>query len=160
MQLVSACMIMSGKQQRERLVADQVARAPDRMAKAERHLLAREAGLAGRRLQALQAGELVVLAALRQRVVELELHVEMIFDDRLVAAGHEDEMLDAGLARLVDDILDDRLVDDGQHLLGNGLGRRQEARAETGDRKHCLADFSHAPIRSLRACALCLHPFG
>src|SRR5439155_24222920 len=101
---------------RERLVADQLARAPHRVAEAERDLLAGEAGLARRRLQALQPGKLVVLAALRQRVVELELDVEMIFDDRLVAARDEDEMLDAGFARLVDDVLDDRLVDDGQHL--------------------------------------------
>ncbi len=137
-------MIMSGSKQREGLVADQVARAPHRMTEAKRHLLTREAGLPGRRLQALQAGELVVLAALRQRVVELEMDVEMIFDDRLVAASDEDEMLDAGLARLVDHILDHRLVDDRQHLLGDGLGRGQETRAQTGDRKHRLADFSHA----------------
>ena len=133
-----------GQQQRERLVADQFARAPHRVAEAERHLLAGEAGLARRRLQPLQAGELVVLAALRQRVVELELHVEMVLDDRLVAAGHEDEMLDAGFARLVDDILDDRPVDDGQHFLGDGLGGRKEAGAETGDGKDCFADFFHA----------------
>ena len=36
--------------------------------------------------------QLVVLAALGQRVVQLELDVEMILDDSLVAAGHEDEM--------------------------------------------------------------------
>ena len=137
-------MIMSGNKQRERLVADQFARAPDGMAEAQRHLLAGEAGLPRRRLQPLQAGKLVVLAALRQRVVELELDVEMVFDDRLVAAGDEDEMLDAGLARLIDDILDDRPVDDGQHFLGNGLGGREEPRAETGDRENCLANSLHA----------------
>ena len=68
----------------------------------------------------------------------------MVFDDRLVAAGDEDEMLDAGLARLIDDILDDRLVDDRQHFLGNGLGGGKKPRAETGDRKHCLANSLHA----------------
>ena len=62
---------------------------------------------------------------------------------RLVAAGDEDEMLDAGLARLVDDILDDRPVDDRQHFLGDRLGGRQEARAETGNRENCFADFFH-----------------
>ena len=70
-----------GQQQRERLVADQVARAPDGVAEAERHLLAGEAGLPGPRLQPLQMRQLLVLAALRQRVVELELDVEMVFDD-------------------------------------------------------------------------------
>ena len=101
-------------------------------------------GLPRRRLQPLQAGELVVLAALGERVIEFELHVEMVLDDRLVASGHEDEMLDAGLACLVDDILDDRLVDDGQHFLGDGLGGREETRAEAGDRENCLANSFHA----------------
>ena len=138
-------MIMSGSKQRERLVADQFARAPHRMAEPQRLLLAGEAGLAGQRLQPLQLRKLVVLAALGQRVVELELDVEMVLDDRLVAAGHEDEMLDAGLARLVDDILDDRTVDDRQHLLRHRLRRRQKPRPQTCDRKYCLADFFHAP---------------
>ena len=70
------------------------------------------------------------LAAHLEGVFELELPVEMVFDDALVAAGDEDEMLDAGFPRLVDRILDQRPVDDRQHLLGHGLGGRQEAGAE------------------------------
>jgi hypothetical protein len=135
-----------GQEQRERLVADQVARAPDGVAEAERNLLAREAGLAGARLQTLEMRELVILAALRQRVVELELQVEMILDDTLVAAGHEDEVLDPGFARLVHDILDHRLVDDGEHFLGDGLGSRKKTRAEAGDGEDCLANFFHPAI--------------
>ncbi len=95
-------------------------------------------------LQPLQAGKLVVLAALRKRIVELELDIEMVFDDRLVAAGHEDEMLDAGLARLIDHILNDRPVDDRQHFLGNGLGGREKPCAKTCDRKNRLANSLHA----------------
>ncbi len=87
-----------GQQQRERLVADQFARAPDGMAEAERLLLAGEAGAAGLRQVAVEAGQLGRLAALGQRLLELELAVEMVLDDALVAAGDEDEMLDAGLA--------------------------------------------------------------
>ena len=64
----------------------------------------------------------------------------MIFDDGLVAPGDEDEVLDAGLARLVDHVLDQRPVDHGQHLLRHRLGGGKEAGAETGDRKHSLAD--------------------
>jgi hypothetical protein len=135
-----------GQEQRERLVADQVARAPDGMAETERNLLAGEAGLARARLQALKMRELVVLAALRQRVVKFELQIEMILDDALVAAGHEDEVLDAGFARLVHDILDHRLVDDGQHLLGDRFRGREEARAEAGNREDCFADFFHGAI--------------
>ncbi len=59
----------------------------------------------------------------------------MVLDRRLVAAGDHDEMLDPGLPRLVDRVLDDRAVDDGEHLLGHRLGRRQEAGAEAGDGK-------------------------
>ncbi len=43
--------------------------------------------------------------------------------------------------RLVDDVLDQRPVDHGQHFLGHGLGRGQEAGAETGDREYSFADF-------------------
>ena len=64
----------------------------------------------------------------------------MVLDDALVAAGDEDEMLDAGLAGLVDHILDDRPVDDGQHFLGNRLGGGQEAGAEAGDRETRLCE--------------------
>src|SRR5262249_25958868 len=63
---------------------------------------------------------------LGERVLELELAVEMVLDDALVAPGDEDEMLDAGLARLVDHVLDQRPVDHRQHLLRHRLGRRQE----------------------------------
>jgi len=54
--------------------------------------------------------------------LELELPVEMVLDDRLVAAGDEDEMLDARLARLIDHVLDQPPIDDRQHLLRHGLG--------------------------------------
>ncbi|GEL40860.1 hypothetical protein MEX01_14510 [Methylorubrum extorquens] len=67
----------------------------------------------------------------------------MILDHRLTAAGHEDEVFDAGLAGFIDDVLDDRAVDDGKHLLRNGLGGRQEARAETRDGKDGLANSFH-----------------
>ena len=84
------------------------------------------------------------LLALEQRHFQLELAVEMVLDDALVAAGDEDEMLDAGLARLVDHVLDQRPVDHRQHLLGHGLGGRQEAGAEAGHGKDRLAYGFHA----------------
>ena len=64
----------------------------------------------------------------------------MVLDRRFVAAGDEDEMLDAGLARLVDDVLQHRPVDDRQHFLRHGLGRRQKSRAEAGDGQNGFAD--------------------
>ena len=68
----------------------------------------------------------------------------MVLDDALVASGDENELLDARLARLVDHVLEDRPIDDRQHLLGDGLGRGQEAGAETRDGKHGLSNgFAH-----------------
>ena len=126
----------------ERLVADDVARAPDRVAEAERRLLAGETGGAGFGLVARQNVLLgLLVAARRQRGVELEHPVEMILDYALVAPGNEDEMLDAGLLGLIDHILDQRLVDDGQHFLRHRLGGGQDAGAETGDREDGFADF-------------------
>ena len=139
-----------GEEHGEGLVADELAGAPDGVAEAERRLLAGEAHLAGRRQVAGELLERRLAAALAQRRLELDLDVEMVLDDRLVAAGDQDEMLDAGLARLVDDILDQRPVDDRQHLLRHRLGRRQEAGAEAGDREDGLADGE----RSLSAVSL------
>jgi hypothetical protein len=66
----------------------------------------------------------------------------MVLYDRLVAAGDEDAVLDARGPRLVDDVLYDRPIDDGQHLLRDRLGRRQKAGAEPGNGKNGLADGS------------------
>ena len=66
--------------------------------------------------------------------------VEVLFDRRLVAPGHEHKMLDPGGTRLVDHVLNDRSIDDGKHFLRDGFGRRQEARAEPRHGEHGLAD--------------------
>src|SRR5215472_4382906 len=99
-----------GEEQRERLVADDLAGAPNGVAKPQGLLLAREARLPGAGQLVLEQVELLALAALVQGRLELELLVEMILDHPLVAAGDEDEVLDAGIARLVDGMLDDRPV--------------------------------------------------
>jgi hypothetical protein len=83
----------------------------------------------------------LLVAARGQRGVEFEHPVEMILDHALVAPGDEDEMLDAGLLGLVDHVLDQRLVDDGQHFLRHRLGGGQDAGAETGDREDGFTDF-------------------
>ena len=127
---------------RKRLVADDVARAPHRVAKTERRLLACKARGAGCGLVRGQNLLLGLLVATRgQRGVEFEHPVEMVLDHALVAAGDEHEMLDAGLPGLVDHVLDQRLVDDGQHFLRHRLGGGQDAGAEAGDREDGFADF-------------------
>ncbi len=64
----------------------------------------------------------------------------MILERALAAPGDEDDLFDPGLQRLFDRILDQRLVDDGQHLLGHRLGRGQKPRAQASDGKNSLSD--------------------
>ena len=136
------------QQHREGLVADDIARAPDRMAKPERGLLAGEAGRAGGREVGHQRLIFLLLVSLLERVLEFVGHVEMVLDHRLAATGDEDEMLDAGLARLIHDMLKHGPVDDRQHFLRHGFRGGQEARAKTGDGEDGFADaFRHSEIR-------------
>ncbi len=132
------------QQDREGLLADDFARAPDGVAEAERRLLAGEAGRAGRREVGHERVIFGLFPAPFEGVLELVGRVEMILDHAFVAAGDEDEMLDPRLARFVHHVLENRPVDDGQHLLRDRLGRRQKPRAETGDGQHGFADgFVH-----------------
>ena len=126
---------------RERLVADDVAGAPYRVAEAERRLLPGKTRGAGCGLVARQNFLLGRLAARGQRGVEFEHPVEMILDHALVAAGDKDKMLDAGFLGLIHHILDQRPVDDGQHFLRHRLGGGQDAGAEAGDGEDGFADF-------------------
>ena len=130
-----------GQQHRERLVADDMACRPHRMAEAPRLLLAHEGdGADAGRRSGQRFGDRV-LAVAAQRRVDLEGMVEMILDRRLHAAGDDDDMLDAGCERLADDIVQHRAVDDGQKFLGNALGGRKHAGAEAGSGNDGLADF-------------------
>ena len=104
------------------------------MAEAERRLLAREARLSGFRQILRQRIEVGLAVLTRQRGFQFKLAVEVVLDDAFVAAGDENEMLDAGFLRLVDDVLDQRTIDDGQHFLRHRLGGGKEAGAETGNR--------------------------
>ncbi|MNT51081.1 hypothetical protein D3C72_1880310 [compost metagenome] len=112
------------------------------MAKAERRLLAGEARRAGLRQNVVEKLDLELLVALAERLIEFDLNIEIVLDDGLAAAGDEDQVLDAGFHRLVDHILNDRLVHHRQHFLRHGLGSRQETRAQTSDREHGFADFT------------------
>ena len=84
--------------------------------------------------------ELFALAARLEKRLELHRDVEVIFDRVLAAAGHQDDVVDAGGDRLLDAVLDDRLVDERQHLLRLRLGRGKKPGAEAGGGEHGLAD--------------------
>ena len=71
----------------------------------------------------------------------------MVFDHALVASGDEDEVFDAGLAGLIDHVLNERPVDHRQHFLRHRLGRRQEPGAEPGDGEDGFAnEFHESPL--------------
>ena len=142
------------EQHRERLVSHEIARAPDGMAKAERTLLARVGELAWLRHPAVDRDDLRRLAALAQRRLELVGMIEMVLERGFAAPGHENELLDARRLRLFHRILDQRLVHHRQHFLRHRLGRRQEARAETGDGKYSLADGSAHGARAFSRCSV------
>ena len=93
--------------------------------------------------------QLAGLTAVLQIVLELEGDVEMVDDGTLVPASHDDDLVDASGDRFLDAVLDDGLVDDRQHLLRLRLGRRQEARAESGGRKDGLANGRHGLLTLL-----------
>src|SRR6185312_12781179 len=143
-----------GKQHGKGLVAHQVARAPHRVTEAERHLLARIGDLARTRHPRVHSDYLGVLAALLERGLELVGMVEMILDRRLGASGDENEFLDSSGLRLLDRVLDQRLVDDRQHLLRHRLGGRKESRTQASDREDGLANWLCHEHRSLSVAAV------
>src|SRR5690606_26480727 len=85
--------------------------------------------------------ELGRLPALLERLRQPVGIVEVIFHRGLGAARDEDELFDPRRRGLLDRVLDERLVDEVQHLLRHGLRRRQKPGTEAADRKDGLADF-------------------
>ena len=85
-------------------------------------------------------GELLLLAALLEKAFELDVDVEVVLDGVLAAAGDDDDVVDAGGDGFLDAVLNDRLVDEDQHLLRLRLGGGQEAGAESGGGKDGFAN--------------------
>src|SRR5262245_54221765 len=73
----------------------------------------------------------------------------MVFDHALVSTCDKDEVLDPCLPRLVHDVLDERPVDDREHLFWHCFGRGQKAGSQPGDGENGFADMGHARIFSV-----------
>ena len=69
----------------------------------------------------------LVFPLLTQLQFQIDIGVEMVFNGPLAMAGDDEYFFDAALQGFFDDILDDRLVDNGDHFLGDGLGDWQKA---------------------------------
>ncbi len=75
-----------------------------------------------------------LLLALRlQHSLQFGIAIEMIFNSPLGTACNKYKRLGARRQRFVDRVLNQRLVDDGQHLFRAGLGDGKKARAASGN---------------------------
>ena len=128
-----------GQDHRERLVADQVLGHQHRVAEAELLLLA-DVGDLGEVADRPDLAEHLDVALLLEQVLELVGEVEVVLDRPLLAGGDDDDLLDPGGDGLLDRVLDDRLVDQRQHLLRLRLGGREEAGAPAGGGEDGLAN--------------------
>ena len=72
---------------------------------------------------------------------ELGAAVEVVFHGGLAAAGDDDDLVAAGGDGLFDAVLDERLVDEAEHLFGHGLGGGEEAGAHACGWEDGFADF-------------------
>jgi hypothetical protein len=82
--------------------------------------------------------ELVPVFLGRQRFFELVGPVEVVFDGALAPARDQQNVVEACCDGLFHDILNRRLVDDRQHLLGRRLGRGQEPCSQSCGGDHGL----------------------
>ncbi len=78
----------------------------------------------GKHLRLPYALEQCAIALRLQRRLELPGPVEVVLERALVAPGDEQDVVETRGHRFLDDVLDGRLVDDRQHLLGRSLRRR------------------------------------
>lgn len=97
-----------------------------------------------------------ILAALAQQVLERTIGLEVAQQLGLAGRGDDNGIIDLlGVERLLNDVLDDRLVEHRQHLFGRALGARQKTRAKTGGGDDCLhviqGSFRRRRMRPVRA---------
>ena len=83
-----------------------------------------------------------------QSVFKLERDVEVVFDGPLAPSRDEDDLGDAGLLRLFDAVLDERLVHESQHLFRHGLGGGEKSGAEPADGENGLPDSHVVSFRT------------
>ena len=112
------------QQNGHRVIADEMARAPDGVTQPGRLLLSDILHSPGTMHHRLDKAQRVALALGLQGGLKLKGVIKVILDGGLVAPGDEDELLNTGRCGFLNRILDQRLVDHRQHFLGHRLGGR------------------------------------
>src|SRR5690606_31398637 len=133
-----------GQNHHERLIAHDGRRAQYSVTQPKRRGLARIDAVDVRGNDILHRVQQLGLVLGRQVGLELGGAVEMVFDGALVAPRDEDQVGDPGRDGLFDRVLYQRLVENGQHLFGHGLGGRQKARAHSRHGKYSFANRFHS----------------
>ena len=119
------------QQYAEGLVADEALRAPNRVTQTLCLLLAQEVHIRHVRDLAHCTGFLL-LAIGQQTRLKIGGIVKIVLDRGLAAVCDDEDLLNARCDRFLYDVLEDGLVHQRQHLLGDALGVRQQSRSETG----------------------------
>src|SRR5215831_3154581 len=83
----------------------------------------------------------VGLTPLLEHLLEFVTGLEVVFDRALATSGNDNDLVAAGVQRLLTAILNDWLVDQRQHLFGLGFRGRQKASAQPCRREYRLAYF-------------------
>ncbi len=124
----------------ERLVTDDFLRLQHRVPQPQRLGLTcvHHAGHAGDRPHRLQHAR---LAARAQQRLQLRRAVEVVFHRDLIAARDENDFCAAGSQRLFYAVLNQRFINQRQHLLRDRLGCGEKSRAHPGSGKNSLADL-------------------
>ena len=110
------------------------------MTQSLRLLLAQEVHIRHVRDLAHRAG-FFLLAVREQTRLKIGGIVKIVLDRGLAAVGDDEDLLNARRDRFFYDVLEDGLVHQRQHLLGNALGVRQQSRPETGRRDYSFPYF-------------------
>jgi hypothetical protein len=129
-----------GQEDGERLVADDLFCLKDGVAEPERFGLAGvgNAGEFGDSARDFEEGGFIFCG---EGGFKFGTAIEVVFHGGFAAAGDDDDLVAAGGYCLFDTVLDERLVDEAEHLLGHGLGGGKEAGAHACGRKDGLTDF-------------------
>ncbi len=146
-----------GQHHGERLVADRFAGASDGVPEPPRLVLVDDRGPPVRADAADPLGQLVPTLLL-QRLDHFRAVLEVRLDARLGPVRHDDDVVDPGAERLVDDDLQQRSVADREQFLGDGLGGGEEASPQPGRGDDGAMDSHSSPTLSTGRAGIVLIP--